>query len=296
MCINYYLLLLGYKKTSFGWETIMVGRKTVMMFIAVFFAFDFHIQGLFGLIIMFVATLLQVRYRPFVYAEMNHLELMSLLTTSLTFFCGQFTFADLGYTQNMTSQIASYMALGINCLFLLVCFVTFIWIVLSKLEHHRTNEIMTQALDQKTKERMQRLANASNANGRKNGSLSGLGGIELVTLPSPKSTAPKREASSSRPSRIEALRNRVEQFAQTLPAASMEPGHELDKAFDDIVVPKRMSSVTEKKGNRREDSISMINEDDTIYELDSIARPINNSTSPSSKVRTVRVVSINDML
>jgi hypothetical protein len=117
--VNYGFLFLGFQAPSYYWEVIIMIRKALVSSFAVAFESDRRLQGLSGLMVLFVATILHARHLPFALWEMTVLEFVSLFVSSVTFFLGQFT-VDAGNYGAAFQEAASVMALVINVGFL--CF------------------------------------------------------------------------------------------------------------------------------------------------------------------------------
>ena len=87
---NYSFLWQGYQLTGsarYLWEVVVVCRKSGLLMIAVFFAFNVHAQALFGFVAVVAALLLHARVFPFAKRYWNYLELLSLICTVHLFVC-----------------------------------------------------------------------------------------------------------------------------------------------------------------------------------------------------------------
>jgi len=120
--INFSFLFLGYKNKSFYWEVTMILRKTVLFIFGVAFQWNLRLQGVLCLLVLFTSTLLHARRLPYVIDIMNHLEFLSLIVTSITFFLGLLTIevpdAKPDYIQGITT-----ISFIINMTFAVVAFV-----------------------------------------------------------------------------------------------------------------------------------------------------------------------------
>ena len=86
---NYSFLWQGYQLTGsarYLWEVVVVCRKSGLLMIAVFFAFNVHAQALFGFVAVMAALLLHSRVFPFAKRYWNYLELLSLICTVQLYF------------------------------------------------------------------------------------------------------------------------------------------------------------------------------------------------------------------
>jgi hypothetical protein len=133
---KYSFLYDGYKKKYHWWEVIVISRKVAFSALAVFFAFNYHAQGLFALAVCFICVVCHARALPFTARQMNILEFCSLMNTALTFFCGQFTFQDLDLNSNTVAQ-ATYFALISNIIFIISVLSYLVWILLEEKQAKR---------------------------------------------------------------------------------------------------------------------------------------------------------------
>ena len=79
----------GYRMSRFFWEFVIMYRKIFMISIAVFFnQVSAAIQGLTIVLIIIISLFMQYEFKPFNSSELNHLELESLMTATLTLYCG----------------------------------------------------------------------------------------------------------------------------------------------------------------------------------------------------------------
>jgi hypothetical protein len=104
------------RKHIFAWESAIYARKVVLLGIAVFFGANAHVQGLLGLGVIFIALLGQVVTMPYASPVHNQAETLSLVTSGIMFFLGQFT-----YTPSLSDGGAaaiSVFAILVNVLFL----------------------------------------------------------------------------------------------------------------------------------------------------------------------------------
>lgn len=114
---SYSFLYQGYSYDAYWWEVSVLFRKVALSLVAVFFKFDMHIQGLAGLVIIFLCCLGHARWWPFESEDMNRMEFASLLTTATTFLCGQFTFTSFGYS-SLETTAACAVAMTVNILYI----------------------------------------------------------------------------------------------------------------------------------------------------------------------------------
>ena len=85
---------------------------------------------MFGLSVVFVASVCHAYYQPFNRNWLNHFEMLSLATSAMTFFCGMFTLdsdsfdhqSDLNATEYL--NFASLLAALINIFYVVICVLT----------------------------------------------------------------------------------------------------------------------------------------------------------------------------
>jgi hypothetical protein len=80
--------------------------------------FDHRLQGMMGIFVMVISSLLQAYYKPFIDPQLNSLELLSLAGSAATFFFGIFTMD--GGTSGAVMPHASLLAFIFNIFVLLV--------------------------------------------------------------------------------------------------------------------------------------------------------------------------------
>jgi hypothetical protein len=97
---------------------MMCMRKTLIVVLLVAFQRDQRLQGMVGMLLIFIACMLQMR-APFTMTPMNTLEFCSLGTSAATFFLGQLTL-DPGTLGQEYQLFASQLALVINIIFMMV--------------------------------------------------------------------------------------------------------------------------------------------------------------------------------
>ena len=128
---NYRWLWAGFQDQYLHWEVVIMLRKSFLTMTAVFFSFNYHAQAQFGLVIVITSVVVHARAFPFQKRALNLLELISLVCTSVTFLCGQFTLVDLGYGQATVAAV-SYIAFTMTILFSLVFLAMLIQLVLAE--------------------------------------------------------------------------------------------------------------------------------------------------------------------
>ncbi len=132
---KYAFLYEGYCANYFWWEVICMLRKALLQFIAVFFASSYYAQSLFGFTLIMASLSAHLRAFAYIDANLNYLEGLSLVVTSVTFLCGQFTFVDLGYGFGVTTT-ASIIALVVNGSYFF-CLIYFLVVILRQYRQQR---------------------------------------------------------------------------------------------------------------------------------------------------------------
>ena len=86
----------GYRRERYFWEFVIIYRKSIIISIVVFFSeiYSVHIQALSIFIILSGFTFIHYRLEPYTASELNHMELQSLLVSTLTLYCGLFYLTD----------------------------------------------------------------------------------------------------------------------------------------------------------------------------------------------------------
>ena len=130
---NFSFLFLGYTQEAFYWELVVICRKAAISIIGVSLATDMRAQGMFGMVVMFVATVMHANYKPFHEDWLNSFEFLSLFASSATFFLGVFT-VDAG-ENGQKFAAASMLAAAVNLIY--VAGVMFYGIHLHTIEKRR---------------------------------------------------------------------------------------------------------------------------------------------------------------
>jgi hypothetical protein len=122
---KYGLVFGGYKKQYAWWEVMVLLRKLYMAAIGALLTFDIQAQGLFGLVGLFFFGFAHIIVQPYADSsrehhgiDLNAMESLSLLTSCLTYFCGQFTWTD---DLDADPTTAGAFALLIQLTFLFIC-------------------------------------------------------------------------------------------------------------------------------------------------------------------------------
>lgn len=89
--LRYGFLFRGYRKEFYYWEIVIMYRKIGLIMIAVFVS-DFGVvsQALIVFLLLIGFFYLNSKYKPFSTTALNDLELLSLVTSIVTVYCGLF--------------------------------------------------------------------------------------------------------------------------------------------------------------------------------------------------------------
>jgi hypothetical protein len=99
-------------------------RKVFLLMVASFFIYDQQVQGLLTVLVMCTCFVLELQFKAHENKYMHRLECMSLGVSTLTFYCGLYTFVE-----SMDATALTFIAvliIGGNIIFLLVVAVLFL--------------------------------------------------------------------------------------------------------------------------------------------------------------------------
>ncbi len=86
---RYGFLYKGYKLDTYYWESVTMYRKVAMIFIAVFLnGIGTMVQALVVILLLVFFVVLTQQMRPYSSRRLNQLELLSLVTSWVSFYCG----------------------------------------------------------------------------------------------------------------------------------------------------------------------------------------------------------------
>ena len=127
-------LLLGYKRSTFYWEFIILYRKVLIVFVSVFMSsISTMIQALVACFILFTAFYLQSTFQPFEIAKLNRLEEISTLTAATTIYCGLLYLTD--DLDEYTKMILFIIMVLMNIIFVIAWIINFLESLAIKLHH-----------------------------------------------------------------------------------------------------------------------------------------------------------------
>jgi hypothetical protein len=115
-------LFYGYRAELSWWDSTMMLQKTVFIVIAVAFWNNPDVQISMGLLLLWITLSFQIEYRPYISKLLNRYAVFSICTTTLTFFCGQFTNDGANY-------LASLCGLLLNVVYIVVTAILMVWCV-----------------------------------------------------------------------------------------------------------------------------------------------------------------------
>ncbi len=86
----------GYKVDYYYWEIVIMYRKIILIFIAVFIQnYGVMTQALIVFMLLLVCLVLNLKKKPFFLVALNDLETLSLITSILSIYCGIFFIANI---------------------------------------------------------------------------------------------------------------------------------------------------------------------------------------------------------
>jgi hypothetical protein len=85
----------GYKKEFFYWETVIMYRKVILIFISVFIQnYGAISQAMIVFLLLIIFFVINTNKKPFVSIALNDLETYSLASSMITIYCGIFYISD----------------------------------------------------------------------------------------------------------------------------------------------------------------------------------------------------------
>ena len=106
----------GFERDRYYWEFIIFARKVALSMVVVVTA-DGQVSGLLGLIILQIASVLQLHSKPYRHSIVNLAESGALQATSLAVYIGLFFFLP-GSKRNITLTVLSVVVVGFSVLYL----------------------------------------------------------------------------------------------------------------------------------------------------------------------------------
>ena len=92
---KYGFLYNGYKKKYYYWESVNMYRKISIIFVSVFLRVSGVItQALVIFLVLIVFLILNITLVPYTFKSLNDMEMMSIITSMLTIYCGLFYLSD----------------------------------------------------------------------------------------------------------------------------------------------------------------------------------------------------------
>lgn len=136
--LRYAFLFDGYKAKYCYWELVVVLRKVCMVIVVVFFNYSIQIQSLLALLLVLIFLCIQINFRPFIDYRVNILEILSLMTSAVTFYCGQYLFVP-----NVTLEVKvmiSCVIIIFNVAFFVCAIGGFIFFTLDDAKKNKANK------------------------------------------------------------------------------------------------------------------------------------------------------------
>lgn len=112
----------GYQTRYFYWEIVIMYRKIGMIFIAVFIQpYGVIVQAMIVFLLMVIFLLITIKKKPYLSLAINELETISLVTSSLSIFCGIFFISSIPASDipNIPESVKGTIVLSDNMKFAL---------------------------------------------------------------------------------------------------------------------------------------------------------------------------------
>ncbi|CDW75586.1 UNKNOWN [Stylonychia lemnae] len=92
----YGFLYRGFKKEFYYWEIVIMYRKMILILVSVFVrSFGVLAQALFVFFLLICFLIITMRNKPYSTLELNNLEIVSIVTSMISIYCGMFFITDL---------------------------------------------------------------------------------------------------------------------------------------------------------------------------------------------------------
>eukprot|EP00347_Sterkiella_histriomuscorum_P016469 403353061 len=105
----------GYKHDFYYWEIVIMYRKIILIFIAVFIQnYGVMVQALIVFLLLIICLILNLKTKPFFLVELNDLETLSLLTSIMSVYCGIYFVANVPdeYQKDIPQEVKGGIDLG----------------------------------------------------------------------------------------------------------------------------------------------------------------------------------------
>jgi hypothetical protein len=122
---------MGYKQSCAIWEAIILYRKLFILFNLVFLSsVSVHIQAAVALLTMIISYNLQYRYKPFMTKDLNEVEELSIIASTVTIYCGLYYLSDV---LNYEGKVFFFIIIvSANFYFLFTWFTNFVKVAISE--------------------------------------------------------------------------------------------------------------------------------------------------------------------
>ena len=130
---KYGFLYNGYKKSFYFWESVIMYRKIIIIFISVFLSeFGTITQALVVFLVLILFLILNIKLKPFAFEVLNDMEMLSIITSILTVYCGLYFLSDNPEVYNSSDDSVSSADNGLR-LSTATKFILFLVILISNL-------------------------------------------------------------------------------------------------------------------------------------------------------------------
>jgi hypothetical protein len=102
---KYGFLFNGYKRNYYYWESVNMYRKITIIFISVFLRVAGVItQALVVFLVLIIFLVFNIKLQPFAFKSLNDMEILSIITSMLTIYCGLFYLSDMPEVYNSSDS------------------------------------------------------------------------------------------------------------------------------------------------------------------------------------------------
>ena len=102
---KYGFLYNGFKQKYYFWEAINMYRKIAITLISVFLSvYGVITQALVVFLVLIIFLILNIKLLPYAFKSLNEMEMLSILTSMLTIYCGLFFISDMPEVYNSSDS------------------------------------------------------------------------------------------------------------------------------------------------------------------------------------------------
>ncbi|CDW79966.1 UNKNOWN [Stylonychia lemnae] len=105
----------GYKHDFYYWEIVIMYRKIILIFIAVFIQnYGVMTQALIVFLLLIICLILNIKTKPFFLVVLNDLETLSLITSILSVYCGIYFVSNIPqeFQEDIPQEVKAGISLG----------------------------------------------------------------------------------------------------------------------------------------------------------------------------------------